>query len=240
MVRYEDPPGAVKHIRFGKVSDAILAALTAYPGVKAIVLHTLGRKGEHPHYHIWWEGEKPITNQTLRNRLKVASPVFEEFSGQGDWSFRNHESWDAWASYVVANLSHKVLVPYKDLESKSSSAKIITLEITSPVSVPTAKSAVPKAPIVKTHKLPMRERFIHYLKTERGWKVGEEFGVHLDQKGEDFEDRVIDACTEFWEMAFTIPEGARMVRHALWVFSTEEARKYLSQRNRDSIKKSLF
>jgi len=236
MVRYEDPPGAVKHVRFGKTSEAILEALKAYPGVKAIVLHTHGKKGEHPHYHIWWEGETPITNQTLRNRLKATSPVFEKFSGQNDWSFRNHDSWDAWASYVVSNLSHKVLQPYKDLDDKSKASKVLDLVITPGATPATLKVQAP----VRTMKLPMREKFIQYLKNERKWVPNEQFSVHSEQSLAEFQNECIDAATEFWEMAFTIPEGSRMVRHALWVFSSDEIRKSWLEKNRDSIKKSLW
>lgn len=236
MVRYEDPPGAVKHVRFGKTSEAILEALKAYPGVKAIVLHTHGKKGEHPHYHIWWEGEAPITNQTLRNRLKANSPVFEKFSGQNDWSFRNHDNWETWASYVVSNLSHKVLQSYKDLNDKSAASKVLDLVIT-----PGATPATLKAPApVRTMKLPMREKFIHYLKNDRKWVPDEQFTVHSEMTLDEFTDQVIDAATEFWQMAFTIPEGARMVRHALWVFSSDEIRKVWLSQNRASIKKSLW
>lgn len=236
MVRYEDPPGAVKHIRFGKVGEAILDLLKEFPGVKAIVLHTHGKKGEHPHYHIWWEGETPITNQTLRNRLKARSPVFEGFSGQNDWSFRNHDSWESWATYVSSNLSHKVLIPYKDLEAKSAQSRILDIAITPGATPATLAPRVP----VRTMKLPMREKFIHYLKTERKWKPGEQFGVHDDLTPDQIADLVIDAATEFWEMSFTIPEGARMVRHALWVFSTPEAQAIWKEKNRLSVKKMLF
>ena len=235
MVRYEDPPGAVKHIRFGKVSDQILEALKGFPGVKAIVPYKNGKKGEHPHYHIWWEGDKPVTNQTLRNRLKAASPVFAEFSGQNDWSFRNHDSWESWASYTVANLSHSVLLPYKDIETLSASSKILPLTI---VSEPPLTSG--KTPAVRVTKLPMREKFIQYLKSERKWSPGEQFTVHSEIGLDEMEDLVIDAATEYWEMAFTIPEGARMVRHALWVFSSDEIRKLWAAKNRAAIKKSLF
>lgn len=238
MVRYEDPPGTVKHIRFGKTGEAIFEQLKVYPGIKAIVLHTLGKKGEHPHYHIWWEGDTPITNQTLRNRLKAASPVFGTFSGQNDWSFRNHDSWDSWATYVTGNLSHKVLVAYKDLDDKSKASKILDVVITPGVTPATA--AVPRTAAVRTMKLPMREKFIQYLTNERKWKPGEQFTVHSDLTPDQFAEQVIDAATEFWSMSFTIPEGARMVRHALWVFSSDEARLVWKERNRESIKKMLF
>lgn len=233
MVRYEDPPGTVKHIRFGKTSDAILEALKGFPGIKAIVLHTMGKKGEHPHYHIWWEGDKPVTNQTLRNRLKAANDIFGEFSGQNDWSFRNHDNYDAWSKYTTANLSHKLLLSDKSLEEVSEKAKILPLSIISesPTFIPT---------VVKSVKLPMREKFIHYLKSDRKWVPGDHYTVHSEKTLDEMTDEVIDAATEFWEMAFTIPEGARMVRHALWVFSSDEIRKEWLLKNRVAIKKCLF
>lgn len=236
MVRYEDPPGAVKHVRFGKVSDAILEAISAYPGVKAVVLHTMGKKGEHPHYHIWWEGDSPITNQTLRNRLKVYSPVFGGFSGQNDWSFRNHDSYDTWCKYTTSNLSHKVLKADQKLKDVSEAAKILPLSI---VSDPPLSATVAPA-VVRRAKLPMREKFIQYLKNDLAWVPGERFTVHSELTEDEMSDIVIDAATEFWEMAFTIPEGARMVRHALWVFSSDEIRKSWLSKNRAAIKKCLF
>lgn len=123
MVRYEDPPGATKHLRFGHYDTRnwLVQALTDF-GAKAIVAHKCGKRGEHPHLHVWWEGES-VTNQTIRNRLKK-DDRFNVMKTQNDWSFRNHDSYDNWCDYVTRNKSHEVLLGNDALRTLSSSRDV--------------------------------------------------------------------------------------------------------------------
>lgn len=211
MTRSEDPPGNVKHLRFGRPgvdADGTLEILKDFPGIKCIVLHTHGKRGEHPHFHVWWEGEKAVTNQTIRDRLKGANSHFKPFSGQNDWSFRNHDSWDKWASYVTDNLSHKVLLDYNGIADMSASKAMV------PIAIGPLHSNPPPAIIVKVKKTTMREKLIYYAKHELGWAWDSNPSKSM----------CFHAAMEVFEAAFTNPEGIRMCRHLRWKFSDADTR----------------
>lgn len=173
MVRYDDPPGPVKHLRTSHPEHGDI--IKDFPGVKAIVLHTHGKVGEHPHIHIWWEGEA-CSNQTIRNRLKKFNDVFTSYGGQNDWSFRNHDSWEAWKTYVCKNPTHQVVMGPDDLRESSNKAKLV----------------VPVAPVTYTvttrvKKPTAEERLMRFCETELMWVQGAQFNdVNMA--------KVIDMC----------------------------------------------
>lgn len=180
MVRYEDPPGGVKHLRFG--SPDHVSRIKEFPGVKAIVLHKMGKAGEHPHLHVWWEGDV-VTNQTIRNHLKKFDDVFKSYKSQNDWSFRNHDSWETWAAYVTKNPSHEVLVSYLDLDEVSKKASLV----------------VPKASVTtytvttRVRKPTAEERLMNYCERELHWVKGEQFSdVKIDMVVDQCRRAVID------------------------------------------------
>lgn len=219
MVRSEDPPGNVKHLRFGRpgwCSESAVELLKQFPGVKCVVIHTHGKKGEHPHYHVWWEGEKPVTNQTIRDRLGRYNPEFKAFSGQNDWSFRNHDSWESWAAYVCDNWSHKVLLSYRDIDTISEHAPKLPIVVGPSNGPAPLQSNPPPAIVIKEKKTTMREKFIFYLERELGWKRGVRNPSPLE---------VHDELLYFWEAAFNNPQAIVMCRHARWVFSDDDVRK---------------
>lgn len=222
MTRYEDPAGPVKHLRFGKVTEELLQRLGTFEGVKAIVLHTHGKRGEHPHYHVWWEG-KAITNQGLKKRLKAHAEIFNTYNCQNDWTMRNHDSWDAWALYVTKNNSHKVIIDYKDLSKLSAEQATVPIVVDGPL-----QSNPPAARVLK--KTTMRDKFIYYLQNEIGWTIAERNPTS---------DEVVKHAVDFWQAGFTNPEGVRMCRHALYVFSDAEGRDQLTERIAYKLKYDL-
>lgn len=226
MTRSEDPPGKVKHVRFGKVSDDILSYTKSFPGVKAVVLHTHGKSGEHPHYHIWWEDDVAVTNQTVRNRFRAHNDVFKSFSGQNDWSIRNHDSWEKWSEYVTTNPSHMVLLDYKELTVLSEKKKAVPI-----VAGGAAVATAPTTPIKYTIQKPrrnesMRAKFVAYLKTELHW---ERESITLDNRI-DKKREMIELLVDFWENAFTTPQGAACIEHAMWYFADDGLNKELKLR----------
>lgn len=236
MVRYEDSPGLVKHVRFGKVSDDALTALRDFPGVKAIVLHTHGKTGEHPHWHVWVELTEPATNQTIRNRLKRIS-AFSSYSGQNDWSFRNHDSWDAWSRYVIKNPTHKVLLNHLDLNELSEAANGEYAALVAPATAIEHVGAV--AHVAYTVQKPrrkasMRELFIEHLR-KIGWVDGCINECNYEIKKND----LIDELTDFWENAFTTPNGCVAVEHAMYEFADDGARDLIKSKNRVCLRKNL-
>lgn len=219
MPRCEDPPGKIKHVRFGKVSDDVLAVTKTFPGTKAIVLHTRGKRGEHPHYHIWWEDDVAVTNQTVRNRLHRHNDLFKSFSGQNDWSIRNHDSWEKWAEYVTSNPSHLVLLDHLNLSSLSEAKKAVPIV------------AVAVTPVTYTIQKPkrsesMRSKFVQYLKSELHW---EKECITPDNRREK-KRILIEELVDFWENAFTTPQGAACIEHAVWYFADEALNKELKIR----------
>lgn len=229
MVRSEDPPGQIKHLRFGKISDEAFTALSGYPGIKSIVLHTRGAKGEHPHWHVWYEGDKAITNQTIRNQLKKL-PAFATYSGQNDWSFRNHDSWDAWAKYVCENLSHKVLLPFKDIETVSEKARIITLA--TPATLPTPVIPGPVAKAVKSQtRMRWDERICLDAETRLGWKRDSQFSLA------SYEDHAVDVHGQIERQVFSFMRGrinnmeaVKYARNLLYEFADEDLKDYLQRK----------
>lgn len=233
MVRSEDPPGQVKHLRFGKISEEAYTALIGFPGVKSVVLHTHGAKGEHLHWHVWWEGDKPITNQTIRNNLKKL-PAFESYSGQNDWSFRNHDSFETWADYTVKNLSHKVLLSYRDIEDRSAKAKIL------PVVIPTPVTPIILGPVkvVKSQsRLRWDEKICLDAETRLGWKrpkVGDEvecyeFSLTSFMDG-IAQKKVEKQVSSFMKMRFNNNDAVKYCRNLLYEFADEDLRDYLERK----------
>lgn len=226
MPRCEDPPGKIKHVRFGKVSDDVLAHTTTFPGVKAIVLHTHGKRGEHPHYHIWWEDDLAVTNQTIRNRFQRHHDLFKSFSGQNDWSIRNHDSWEKWSEYVTENRTHMVLLDYKGLKALSEKKKAVPI-----VAGGAAEAAAPTTPVKYTIQKPrrnesMRSKFVQYLKTELHWSPG---SITLENRVTKKRE-MIHLLVDFWENAFTTPQGAACIEHAMWYFADEPLNNVLKLR----------
>lgn len=94
-----DVPVPAHHCRIGIVSPELTSALTGLKGT-IVVTHQGGKAGEHPHYHVWFQHERPITAGTVKNRLRKQNEIFATLSGNGDWSFRGHNDLKTWWEYV--------------------------------------------------------------------------------------------------------------------------------------------
>lgn len=221
MVRAEDPPGKDKHLRFGQYTDELTDVLKGFPGIKSIVLHTHGAKGEHPHLHVWWSGDKPVTNQTIRNRLKLHHDVFKKMSGQNEWSFRNHESYDTWSAYVQRNKTHKILYGYLP----PSPQEVIEL-------VPTpATPAIPAPVKVRVKKLTAEERLINYCLREEGFKYNQWTLAHYEL-GTTYRDKmhkdVARALVTYANGRLDNRQMSYMGRNIIWTFADADLREVLT------------
>lgn len=246
MVRSLDPPGVDKHLRFEKKEglDQIKEALLHFPGVKAMVLHTHGKSGEHPHLHVWYESPKEITNQTVRNRMMKVEAL-SHFSGQHEWSFRNHDSWVTWCTYVTKNETHEVLLDYtrdectlsimsKKAKELNSDLLILPASIIDPdLSTPAGLNAPARA---KRASETMRAKFCKYLERDCHYHRNE--SITMDNYPVKLDD-LVDRMTDFWENAFTTPQGAVCVEHAKYIFGNDEYREYIRKRNIQAITKCL-
>lgn len=237
MVRYEDPPGSDKHLRFGHfdtrgwLSDFLRAYKSDNPvyGVGAIVSHRRGKKGEHPHIHVWYHSDKPLTNQTVRDRLKKADARFgEQMKGQNDWSFRNHDNYEQWCDYVTRNVTHEVIFGDEYLVNLSKTKKdSYTTDTTNDiVDVSGVVYNIPSG--LKRNK---REQFVKYLIEEHGW---------MPEETNPTAHQVATLATRCWKGAFTDPEAIRMTRYAYYVFSDEDKQRAMESSLADRICSQIF
>lgn len=217
MVRSLDPPGLDKHLRFGHYTEALSALLVGFPGVKSIVLHTHGATGEHPHLHVWWHGDKAVTNQTVRDRLKKYDQYFLAMKSQNDWSFRNHESYETWAAYVQRNKTHKVL--YGELPPPKD---IIMLDIPN-----TPATMAPSAAVVRIKKLTAEERLINYCQREEGFSLGQ-WGLSHYEIGSEYRKKMF---ADVKRALITYANGrldnrqiVYMGRNIMWHFADDDLR----------------
>lgn len=215
-----------KHLRLGKVSDDALAALKATPGVVAIVLHVMGKKGEHPHWHVWME-TGGISHEAVRKRLRKLEP-FKTYSGNEDWSLRDHDSYTKWSEYVMRNTSAQVLYEVPD-ESHPPLPPVAATLREPALAVTGGGSAVAHTVQVVRPKRSkaMKVLFCEYLKDERGWFYGCVSSSSLEEKKKE----VIDELTVFWENAFTIPQGEVIINYAIWVFADMGVRDWIKANN---------
>lgn len=228
MTRTEDPPGAVKHLRFRKMADTMADIIRGFPGVKAIVLHTHGKKGEHPHFHVWYDGEE-VTNQTVRNRLKAYNPLFQQCKSQNDWSMRNHNDWDTWSKYVTANGSHSVLMDYQDLMTKSQAAQAAVPIVAVPFTESPLHTTTAIVRVLPKKRLTSEERLIAYCEA-LGWTQNSEFTLDKYDNG-----TAQKLCREH-TVAYTNgrcaagPTGEILARNMLYLFADDDLRDVLKER----------
>lgn len=218
MVRYQDPPGAEKHLRLepGKRETAIEHAelLKGFSGVKAIVLHLRGKTGEHPHLHVWWESDISggVTNQTVKNHLKAYNAAFGSYSGQQMWSMRNHNSYETWCNYVLKNGSHQVLLGSPELLAQSVEAKQLIA----------AEPLSPETPVRIIKKPTAEERLIRYCETELQWKRGAHFTVS------DLMSQIVDksrrAVIEYSNARVHNNQLLAMTRNVMYVFGDDDVK----------------
>jgi len=240
MGKGEDVPTATHHLRV-QVDDlsGVIHALSTFEWATSVVKHVTGKSKEHPHLHIWLAFEKPLTKVAAKNRLKAHHDVFKSLSGQEQWSFRPHDSYTAWSTYVCKNISHEVLKGDATLYSLSAEAPKVPIVTNGPLQ----SSNVPPSRVILRKSRAMRDRFIDYLKNDLHWKVGAQFVITAETTPSYWgqcERTVIEAATEYWEAAFSFPEGERMCRYALWIFSCEEMREIIKEKMVERIKKSLW
>lgn len=231
MVRYEDPPGRIKHIRLGKISPEIYTALVGVPGVKSIVQHAGGSKGgsykEHPHYHVWYESERAQTNQTIRNILKKL-PEFATFSGQNDWSFRNHDSFEIWCQYVIKNPSYQVLLTHPTLQTIILTQKppVVVLK-TDKIEHITHDEAVHAEVAVIKQRASRAERWKlkEFLKDTWQWEENAQFtDTDMTRARNECKAQII----KWYSGWLDDRDGIRMLRFLMYTFGTDALRDELT------------
>lgn len=221
MVRQVDTPSPLKHLRFGKISPELSDILAGFPGVKSIVLHTHGAKGEHPHYHVWWEGDS-VTSETIRNRLRKHHDIFKSYSGQNDWSCRPHDSFETWAAYVQRNKTHKVL-----------HTTVVMPELKDTIELVIATPVTPaiKAPAPRTKKLNAEERLINYCIVEEGFKYNQWGLQHYEiiENKKKMHDLVAEVITSKSNGRLSPQQYIYIGRNVIWTFADPDLREHLTR-----------
>lgn len=226
----KDIKSPFKHIRITDM--AVLDDVKTFPGVKAIVKHTWGKKDKDqakPHFHIWWEGDA-VTSQCVKDRLKRHSLYIATNSGSnGFWIVKAHDSYDKWATYVMGNPSAEVIL--------DDSARPLPPPVAWPVIAAGSTPGAAAAPVVvlkePSKRLAQRVRFVKHLE-QKGWHTDD---VKIWNIHEKF-DELCDELTEWSENAFTTPNGAVTVSHALWIFAETPARNYIKEKTKEHLRKS--
>lgn len=216
--KFEDPPSPEpRHIRFGTNSPELVQSLEKNPRCRIGVEHAKGRKGsETPHIHLWYEPDATVTHMTIKNHLRASAEIFKSFKGQQDWSFRPHDSFETWLKYVMRNPTARVLFNKTDKDPLEFKPPIEIVDelmgTTKPDPLSGAKEVTYKLYQIPQKKLTMKDKFINHL-VALEWKIEEQNPTPRE---------VCEQLWHYWKGGFTLPEGERLVRHALYVFSDPE------------------
>lgn len=202
-------------------------------------------KNETPHYHIWAVTEK--TPDAVRKQLlKIVKSKQLDSGKKGkanayyaistpdanyDESYSVKNGCHMSKGYTLEQIDQFVQKGKKRFPSKIEGGQVLDLPVL-------AQQIAQAAPALRPAKrLPMRERFMLYMKNELQWQPDKE--IHVES--EDY----IPKCkklskhlTDFFENGFTVPEGQRMFRNAMFVFSDEATKEYLYQKNEELFFKS--
>lgn len=86
-------------------------------------------------------------------------------------------------------------------------------------------------------RMPMAQQFMFYMINEKGWKKGQEISIDLHDYINK-RDELSDHLTECFENKFTVPEGQRIFRHAVWSFADDTVKEKIKVSNRESFFKA--
>jgi len=81
----------------------------------------------------------------------------------------------------------------------------------------------------------MRAKFVRHM-IAQGWKVNET--IHHEYWHVKM-DELVNELTEFWENAFTTPQGVVCIEHAKWIFANDDVRDSIKLKNAEAIKRML-
>lgn len=234
----EDIPAKCHHLR---VTTDLSGVLNCFKDISGVVigLHPTSTK-EKPHYHVWLEVDEERTAQTIRNIMKRAKV---KIFGNGSYSIRTHRDFHNWINYVFCSCkgATEVLYTSSRIRPELPYSCDDCLKTKSLV----YSDNIPGAPVVVTQKAPskkrlaMRIQFIDYCKSI-GWKQNEHFTSEKYDNVHRILKEASDTCTDFWENAFHLTEGERMVRHAIYYFGDDTIKRILRQKNEAQFFNRIF
>lgn len=211
-----------------RVHETILPDVEAYVTTKFDVYVIGGRetgKRETPHHHIWIKDD--VSESTLKKtcqRFCIAKGYKTE-RGKAN-AYYSLKPWDDNFSYMC---KHSVRVwkgvPDDHPHLKPALPSLLVSDVEGTAGVGTALSGPQTAspPVVYHIQKPrrvgesMRAKFVRYLQTELHW----ERGCITRETRESSKRKMISELVDFWENAFTTPQGAVCIEHAVWYFADE-------------------
>ena len=199
-----------------------------------IVCEEVGGLTEKTHYHTCFESDVGLEAikkrfQTQCKALGLVSKKGQENAYYGGVKPCTDPSYICKEGKFIATAGYSTV----ELEALQQEGKEKYCKQAMPI---TAQNITQEIVMIKPKKsVSMRAQFVRHLK-EAGWK--ENYTIHLDYYHDKLEE-MIDQLTDFWENAFTTPQGAVCIEHAKWVFADDNVREIIKLNNRAAIKKCL-
>lgn len=220
VAKPKDPPAIAHHLRL-EVADLkpFEEALSAFPHTKAIVRHRTGKKGEHPHLHVFFQLERELTKVGLKDRLRAFNDVFKSLKGQGEWTFRPHDSFEIWCKYVVKNPTHTVIKSDPILDATP--RPLIVAD-------PTVTPLQPKV-IVRKAKARIDERMVAYCENELKWVRNAHFTlIHYEEN--ICQSQCGKVMTQFTRGRFNDGQAIGWLRNLLYEFADDDLKDVLDRK----------
>jgi len=221
------------HARFSpELLEWATALVVSLQNPRYIIAEEVGKKTEKLHYHTCFESH--IGLEAIKKRFQTQCKALGLVSKKGqENAYYGGVKECTDPSYICKEGKYIATLGYTPEQLES-----LRIEGMTKYTVPIVANNGTKIEYI--HVLPkkastMRAKFVEMLVSEN-WDKNQTITVHnYKQKC----DEIIDACTDFWENAFTTPQGAVMVEHAKWVFADDDIRDLIKENNRNAIKKCL-
>jgi len=220
------------HARFSpEMKDAALVWLGKLP--RYIVCEEVGSATEKIHYHTCFESDVGIEaiKKRFQSQCKALSLVSKK--GQENAYYGGvKECTDA--SYICKEGHFIASAGYtrEELETLKTEGES---KYKKPIPI-IAQNITQEFTVIKSKKsVSMRAQFVRHLMS-LGWK--ENYSINCDYHTEKINE-MIDQLTEFWQNAFTTPQGAVCIEHAKWYFANDDVREIIKLKNCEAIKKCL-
>lgn len=229
------PSGNWIHARFNvELKEGALEWIKKFP--RYIVAEEVGSVTEKLHYHVAFESH--IGLEAIKKRFQTQCKALGLVSKKGQESAYYGGVKELTDIYYVCKegkyIAHQGFTD-EELESYRLAGSIRYPPKMQSVPIIVHMGQEPDhGPKFKTTKTSMRAKFKDYLE-QQGYDCQT---ITIENISAE-RDKLIDHLTEFWENAFTTPQGAVCVEFAQWSFATEEARDFIKDRNREAIKKCL-
>jgi hypothetical protein len=224
------------HLRLEHTEDELQKAMSFLKDISGVcvIRHLRGKKGEHPHLHVWYPLEDKIKSEAFYERLKKHSS-WSGYYGNKNWRVKPFDLFDRWFGYSTNGNKGQVL----EINNTGLPLEITKVPIVAQPE-PVLTNNISYTTVKPNRKKPMKVQFVNYLQEEEKWVIGERFRSQHAWDPKRVYAECAKQCSVFWEDAFTVPEGERMVRHAAYKFSDDALRAELTENTFRAILKRIM